>query len=895
MVGQTISHFEILEKLGEGGMGVVYCARDLKLDRLVALKLLPPDQMANPRRRARFAGEAKAASALNHPNIVTIYEIETVDGIDYIAMEYVQGATLYELIRGPRVELAAVLDYAAQIASALSAAHAAGIVHRDIKPGNIMVTKSGAIKLLDFGLAQIEDSNVDPDAPTSTMPFLTRPGTVMGTIAYMSPEQAQGGGVGPRSDIFSLGVVLYQVLTGTLPFHAGSQIALLYEIVHTPAPPLSKIRPDLPPVVAAIVEKSLEKDPERRYQHALELFSDLKGITRQLESGVSAQKISARFLPRPKTAFRRHWAITALAASLLLLSAVIAWRFVPRWLNPVPKEKKIAVLPFRNIGGDRNNEAFCDGMMEALTSELTELSQFQNSLWVVPASEVRREGLASPGEARRALGANLVVTGSVKRDHDHIHLTTNLIDTRTMRQLRSREIERPLSEEADLQNSVVHETAEMLELELGTLERQALAAGQTGASGAYDFYLQARGHLQRRAKGDIDEAIQMFQTAIALDSKYALAYAGLGEAYWLKYRETRDTAWVMPARKNCQIALNLNGQLAPVYVTLGIIEAGAGQQQQALNALEKARRLEPSNPSVFSELGSAQEAMGRLSDAESSYKAAAQLRPGDWTSLNAVGGFYFRRGRYTDAIPLFQKITELAPGNSQGFTNLGATYAMLGQYENAAVDFKQSLTLRPSASAYSNLGTIYFFLGHCAEAVPVMEKASQLTPKSEQVWGNLGDAYTCLPGRGSDAKLAYRRAVQLGQARLAVNANDGETLSVVALYEAKLGEKSKALENVQKARRLEPGSRKVQWEAALIYELAGQRDHALDALQTAIRGGQPLDEVRVEPALASLRGDPRYERIIAGAAVQSNSASGTGQSNAAPSESVAPRQGLARK
>jgi serine/threonine protein kinase/Flp pilus assembly protein TadD len=859
MVGRTISHFEILEKLGEGGMGVVYSARDLKLDRLVALKILQPEYTSDARRRARFAGEARAASALNHPNIITIYDIETVDGCDYIAMEYVRGVTLQQLIQSKRTELVTILDYAAQIASALSAAHSAGIVHRDIKPGNIMVTKSGVVKLLDFGLAQIEQPDTDPDAPTATMAFLTRPGTVVGTVAYMSPEQAQGGGVGPRSDIFAFGVVLYQVLTGTLPYQAGSDIGLLYEIVNTPAPQLQKLRPDLPPVLGAIVEKALEKDPERRYQRAEDLAADLKEITRQLGSGVSAQNISLTSIPRRKPSVRRILSFAALVASLLLLIAVGVWRFQR---NTVPAEKKIAVLPFRNIGGARDNEAFCDGMMEALTSELTELSQFHGSLWVVPASEVRREGLASPGEARRALGANLVITGSVQRDREHVHLTANLVDAATMRQLRSREIERPLGEEAELQDSVVQEIAGMLQLELGANERQALAAGETGTSSAYDFYLQARGHLQRRGKDDIDQAIQMFQQARTLDPKYALAYAGLGEAYWRKYRETRDTQWVAPARENCQRALKLNSQLAPVYVTLGIIEEGAGRHAEALDALEKARQLEPSNPSVFSELGAVEEAMGKFDDAESRYKAAAQLRPSDWTSLNALGGFYYRRGRYQDAIPLFQNITQLAPGNSQGYTNLGATFAMAGQYESAALNFKQSLNLRPTASAYTNLGTVYFFLGRCADAVPLMERASQLTPKSEQVWGNLGDAYACVAGRKHDADLAYRHAVQLGQARLAVNSNDGETLSVVALYQAKLGDKAKALENIQKARRLTPGSRKVQWEAALIYELSGQRDHALDALQAAIHGGQPLDEVRGEPALASLRADPRYRQLI---------------------------------
>ena len=862
MVGRTISHFEILEKLGEGGMGVVYCARDLKLDRLAALKVLQPEQMFNPRRRARFAGEAKAASALNHPNIITIYEIESVDGVDYIAMEYVRGQTLRELVPPSGMELPLALDYASQVASALAAAHAAGIVHRDVKPANIMATKSGLIKLLDFGIALMEQPEVDPDATTSTMAFLTRPGTVVGTLAYMSPEHAQGGGISPRSDIFSLGVVMYQMLTGTLPFQGASQVALLYEIVHTRPPALHKTRPDLPPALERVLDKALEKDPEQRYQSAGELLRDLKDISQQLESGVAASKIQIA-LAGTKSDRRKMFGIAALTASLLLLVAVIGWRLAPRWLNRVPAEKKIAVLPFRNIGGDRSNEAFCDGVMESLTSELTELSQFHGSLWVVPASEVRREGLTSPGEARRALGANLVITGSVQRDHDHVHLTANLVDAGTMRQLRSREIQRPAGEEAGLQDAVVQEIASMLELELGTSERLVLTAGETGTSAAYDLYLQARGHLQRRGRGDIDQAITMFQQAIQMDSKYALAYAGLGEAYWRKYRETSDTQWVEPARKNCQLALMLNSQIALVYLTLGIIEEGAGHHQLALDALEKARQLEPANPSVFSELGAVHEAMGKFDEAESSFHAAAQLRPGDWTSVNSLGGFFYRRGRYQDAIPLFRKVTELAPDNSQGYTNLGATNAMAGQYDAAADNFKKSLALRPSASAYTNLGTIYYFLGRCVEAVPMMKQASDLSPKSEQMWGNLGDAYACVPGRREDADRAYQRAVELGQQHLAVNPDDGETLSVVALYQAKLGHKLKALANIQKARRLAPGSRKVLWEAALVYELAGNRNEALAALNSAIRDGQPLDQVRGEPALTNLRTDPRFQKLMA--------------------------------
>ncbi len=287
-----------------------------------------------------------------------------------------------------------------------------------------------------------------------------------------------------------------------------------------------------------------------------------------------------------------------------------------------------------------------------------------------------------------------------------------------MRQLRSREIERPLGEEAELQDSVVREIAGMLQLELGANERQALSAGETGTSSAYDFYLQARGHLQRRGRDDIDQAIQMFQQAKTLDPKYALAYAGLGEAYWRKYRETRDTQWVAPARENCQLALKLNNQLAPVYVTLGIIEEGAGRHAEALDALEKARQLEPANPSVFSELGAVEEAMGKLDDAESRYKAAAQLRPSDWTSLNRWAASTTGAAATRTPFRFSNRSRNSRPATARAIR----TWARLTPWPaNTRAPRSASTSrsaLRPTASAYSNLGTIYFFLGRCAEAFP---------------------------------------------------------------------------------------------------------------------------------------------------------------------------------
>ncbi len=864
MVGRTISHYEILDELGKGGMGVVYCARDVRLDRLVALKILPAEHMSNLERRSRFVREARTASALNHPNIITIYEIETVDDVDYIAMEFVRGSTLRELIPPAGLPVHDALGYASQVAAGLAVAHAAGIVHRDIKPANIMVGKSGVVKLLDFGIAQVEPVAVDRSATTGTMGamFLTRPGTILGTTAYLSPEQAQAKELDQRSDISSFGIVLYQMLTGALPFQAASELALMHDIVYTPAPPASQTREDLPLALDRVLHTALAKDPAQRYPCMEDLLADLNEVRAELEQGRKPKDVSRARTLVPKRSWRRPIAIAALAVSLLLVFAAVLWKVAPGWFVSVPAEKKIAVLPFRNIGDNRENEAFRDGLMEALTSELTELSQFHGTLWVVPATEVRKGAFTSAKDANRALGVNLVITGSVQRDSGSVLLRANLVDATTLRQLRSREIRRPIDAVANLQESLVQEVAGMLQLELGARERQILAAGETNTSSAYDLYLQARGHLQRRQKGDVDRAAELFQQAVARDPKYALAYAGLGEAFWWKYRDSSDTRSVESAQKNCKLALGLNDRLAPVYVTLGIIDAGTGRHEDAIEAFKRAMELDPINASAHVELAGVYEKLGKFDDAAATYKKAVELRPGDWTSVSAIGAYYFRRGQYQDALANFRRVTELAPDNSSGYSNMGAVSWMQGQYRDAAASFEKSLALRPTATAYSNLGTIYFFMDRCAEAIPLMEKAAELLPKNDQYWGNLADAYACVPADKEKAIKAYERATQFAQERLAVNPNDADTVARLALYQARVGRKAEALAGIEKARQLTPASRQVCWHAALVYELGGKRDLALKSLGVAYRSGQPVEEIRREPALASLRNDPRYAGLI---------------------------------
>jgi tetratricopeptide (TPR) repeat protein len=409
---------------------------------------------------------------------------------------------------------------------------------------------------------------------------------------------------------------------------------------------------------------------------------------------------------------------------------------------------------------------------------------------------------------------------------------------------------------------VIREVAGMLELELGANDRRALSAGGTATSSAYDFYLQARGHLQRRTRAEVDQAIDIFKQAIDRDPKYALAFAGLSEAYWWKYRFTSDTEWVTLARENSKKALDLNSRLAPVYVTRGMIEEGAGNHDEAVKALETALDLEPINPSAGRELATVYEAIGKLDDAESTLKKGVALRPSDWTSLYDLGMFYYRQGRYPEAVQLLQRVTTIAPDNNSAYTGLGAVYWMQGKYDEAAANLKRSLELRSTASAHTSLGTIYFFMGRCSEAVEQMRQAVDLAPKRDQFWGNLGDAYGCVPGKKTDARQAYTRAVELTQAALAVNPKDADVLSRAALYQARLGNRAEADAQIRKARQSAAGNRDVLWNAALVYELDGQRDLALQSLKSAIKAGQPVEEVRREPALANLRQDSRYARVI---------------------------------
>jgi serine/threonine-protein kinase len=871
MIGRTLSHYRLVEKIGQGGMGVVYKAWDLHLDRFVALKLLPQESLSDTERKRQFVREAKAASALNHPNIVTIHDIDEAEGICFIAMEYIPGRTLQSMIRDEELTFDRIISYGIQIADALSKAHAAGIIHRDLKPSNLMVTEGNLVKVLDFGLAKLTRKAAfsgGEEEITRSLDGSDGEGTVLGTLPYMSPEQVRGQALDSRTDIFSLGAVIYSMVAGQCPFHAPHAAAMIENLLHAPTPSLRTSFPNIPDALERTIVRATAKNPGDRYQSMEEFGRDLRTITGATESisgfrdnaaGIHAAASSGRFLRR-----RRAIPIAAAVMILFLAAALLFRDRMPRWLGGdlLPKKIRLVVLPFNNVGADVDTQAICDGLMEMLSTKFNRVQQFQDSLNIVPATEVRTEKILSPSHARRAFGANLALTGSVQKIADRILLTINLVDTRTLRQINGEVCTAGIEDLIDLEEDAFIHASSMLELKLNPQVRQALHAGETSVPSAYNAYVQAVGYLVRYDKPEnVAKAIQLFQKAIREDPRYALAYAGLGEAGWRTYQRTRDPRWADEALSSCLRAAAIDSGLSRVRITLGIVYTGTGKPENAVRELVHALELEPKSAEAHRELARAYEALGRDGDAEATHRRAIALKPDSWSSYWNLGAFYYRKSQYARAAAQFLEVIRLAPDHYRAYSSLGGIYIYQGKFADASGMFRKSLNIKPSPQAYSNLAASEILQGRSADAVPLLEKAIALENTSYEVWGNLGDACSQTPGMTDKAPAAYARAAELARRELSVNPVSPARANL-AFYLIRMGDKKRALEEIERARTLLPNDQNILFWAALVYELAGHRRQALDALSAAVAGGYSLALIRTASDLKDLRKDPRFRNWI---------------------------------
>lgn len=783
----TLSHYRIVSKIGAGGMGEVYLAEDTKLDRQVALKILPREFADDRDRMNRFVREAKSASGLNHPNIITIHEIGETDGTHFIAAEYIQGETLHKRLAQGRLDLKTTLDVAIQVASALNAAHKAGITHRDIKPENLMVRPDGLVKILDFGIAKLlikKAGPADEEAATALKPPGTSPGVIIGTANYMSPEQARGKDVGAQSDIFSFGIVLYEMVTGQRAFVGDNALDVIGAILHKEPTPLNQLLPDLPHDIERIINKTLRKDPEARYQTAGDLLTDLKDAKQELEFidklersvAPQSQEQKTQTIISPSTDAPREmqsstssleYAVTQakshkLAAgmfALALLGAILTvgyFAFVSRG-GSTKQISSIAVMPFDNESGNPDVEYLSDGMTETLIKSLSNLP----NLNVKPRSSVfRYKGKDTDLQTiARELNVQAVLNGRVSQRGDQLTLSLELIDVQKDSVIWTESYNRKQSELVSLQSEIARDVSTNLKAKLSGAEETKVTKTGTADPEAYQAYLKGRYYWNRRTAENLRRAIEQFKIATDRDPNYALAFVGLADCYALlnEYSGVPVTEAAPQAKTYATRAIAIDESLAEPHATLGTINSQLWQ----------------------------------WAEAEKEFKRAISLNPNYATAYHWYSIMLLYLGRYDESLVMIQRAHELDPMSSIITSTISWVQQSRNNHQASIENLLKLIELDPNFGlTYDTLGGSYLKTGRNAEAVAAFENAAQLTDRYDYVLGNLGYVYAAT-GKRTEA-LAIIKELEEKYTRKEAN---GQSLAAV---HAGLGDKDKAFEWLEK-------------------------------------------------------------------------------------------------
>ena len=826
----SLAHYTIISKIGAGGMGEVYLAEDSRLQRKVALKILPAEMAANQDRMRRFKQEATAAAALNHPNIAHIYEIGESEGTNFIAMEFVEGVTLREKIHRDRAELRKLLRYLQHVAEGLAKAHAAGIVHRDLKPDNIMITREGHAKILDFGLAKLIEPQQPPginnlstgEDATAILQQHSTPGVIMGTVGYMSPEQAQGKTkeIDQRSDIFSFGCILFEAATGKKPFEGDSMVKSLHSLIYEPTPQIKDLNPSAPAELQRIVRRCLEKDADDRYQAIREVAIELKHLRRELEAGAdfdttvppptrtatvpntdsgstikSTAAVSASMPPVLSSAeyvvqgVKQHKLMVAIALMVLIGSVVFTVYYL-RARNSEAAIKSIAVLPFQNKSSDADTEYLSDGLAESLIYRLSQLP----NLKVSPTSSVMRyKGKETDiAQIAKELEVDAVMSGRVSQRGENLTISVELVDARTKKIIWAEQYDRKMSDLLATQREIATAIAQKLELKLSGIEAKGITKRYTDSNDAYQLYLRGRYSFAKRTKDEMLRAIEYFKQAIKLDPKFALAYARLAETY---------------------------GSM-PAYPYLSPKEAFP----QAKAAAQQALEIDPTL-------------------AEAHTFLAYSLVIYDWN--------------WTEAERSFKRAIELDPNNSAAHFRYGQVYlAPTGRVDEAAAEIKRGLDLEPlDVNMGATLAWVYLVAGQNDKALEQARKTYDLEPNHPIGRWILSQALIY--------KGMYGEAISLNEQWLQTDPTNQFALRDAGIAYAKAGRPDKAEEMIRKFREIAKTKYVPTCRIASIYAALGDKDKAFEELQKALEVRDwELFRMGPDPYFSSLRDDPRFKEML---------------------------------
>jgi len=853
--------YEILQLLGEGGMGAVYKAKDREVERIVALKLIRPEMASNPAILARFKQELLTAHQVTHKNVIRIYDLAEADGVKFITMEFVEGSDLRQMLR-EREKFAPdeAVDIIRQVCMALDAAHTSGIIHRDLKPQNIMRDKSGRILVMDFGLARSVESE-----------GMTQTGALLGTIEYMSPEQAMGKTLDQRSDLFAVGLIFYELLSGKMPFKAETAMASLLMRNQERAVPLADIDATVPAGLSDIVARCLERDLDKRYPTAAEIITDLDAW--QGKRPVMASIIMQA--PKPPSRIPWKWvapgASVALAAAVLLAipktrelmlhpgSAGVRVSLVNANLPALSQGKYVAVLPFRVIGDPAALGYVADGLGEALSTKLFQLK----SIHVASSDEARKidPSMAIPQIAQK-LGANMVVQGTVQGGADQLRITVKLENAVEDKTVLNEEFSGVPGDLLTIEDKIYGKLSEALEANISVEEQAAGASRPTDNIDAYDSYLRGRNAMRGQLNPKtIQSAIDYFNTALRKDPKFALAYAGLADADLRMFDDDKRSIWTDKALASAKQAQALNDKLPEVHFSLGAVYGATGQTTQAVNEAKRALELAPNSDEAYRRLGRAYLAAGQNEQAVRALEKAVEMNPYYWMNPNELAGAYYSMGEYDKAVKYYQQVTQVEPQNPIGFQNLGAAYVNMGRFEESIAPLQTSLKLDPKPITFSNLGTSYFYLHRYTEAAKLFEQAVQLNPNDEMMAGNLADSYRAA-GQTEAAKQAYDRAIGLCFKALQVNPRNSDVMGELALYLAKKGDSAQAMEFVQRARGLDSASVQLMMISAMVNTLGNRQAEAVADLKKALQHGYTTSSMESEPEFDPLRKRPDYQALL---------------------------------